>query len=89
MVCEALLSVAVLNHITRFGLLHDPGKTCAHDEIWARHRFWEPSVPPSFNELSQGFGQIACLAGRVVLARVSSKPERSLVFDQRADTGFV
>jgi len=44
------------NHITRFGLLHDPGKTCAHDEIWARHRYWEPSVPPNYYELSQGFG---------------------------------
>jgi hypothetical protein len=22
-----------------------------------RHRFWEPSVTPSFYELSQGFGQ--------------------------------
>ncbi len=51
-----LTSVAVLNHITRFGLLHDPGKTCAHDEIWARHRYWEPSVPPNYYELSQGFG---------------------------------
>jgi len=51
-----LTSVAVLNHITRFGLLDDPGKTCAHDEIWARHRYWEPSVPPNYYELSQGFG---------------------------------
>src|SRR6266850_4744331 len=55
MVCEALLSVAVLNHITR------QQESLAHE-----------------------------LAACVVLATCdSSKPERSLVFDQRADAGFV